>query len=277
MSHIGWRYLQVDEKHSTLFLSRPGMGLDLGSVAKGYAADQAARVLRDHGVTTSLIDLGGNILTTGTKPDGSRWRIAIQNPEEPRGTTLGYVDITGGSVTTAGTYERFFDQDGKRYFHILDARTGYPAWNGLSAVAIVAPDSTTADGIDTLAFTLGLESGMRLVEETARAGGGGFRHRRPQGVRHARSGFAVHPHRPEVHAGEIADVPDGGGAPHTNQVRQKRVPNTRWWSITRGIRGPRRCAGRRMKSTGGTTNGAAMGSSRACGKSPAASRTAATA
>jgi thiamine biosynthesis lipoprotein len=164
LAHIGWKYLQVDEKNSTLYLSRAGMGIDLGSVAKGYAADQAARILHDHGVTTSLIDLGGNILTTGRKPDGSQWRIAIQNPEEPRGTALGYVDITGGSVTTAGTYERFFEQGGKRYFHILDARTGYPAWNGLSAVAIVAPDSTTADGVDTLAFTLGLDRGMKLVE-----------------------------------------------------------------------------------------------------------------
>jgi thiamine biosynthesis lipoprotein len=166
VTHIGWRYLKIDEKESTLFLTRPAMGIDLGSVAKGYAADQAARVLRDHGVTTSLIDLGGNILTTGRKPDGSQWRIAIQNPEEARGTALGYVDLAGGSVTTAGTYERFFDQDGKRYFHILDARTGYPAWNGLSAVAIVAPDSTTADGIDTLAFTLGLDRGLKLVEGT---------------------------------------------------------------------------------------------------------------
>lgn len=163
---INWRNVRVDEKLSTIFLEKPGMGLDLGAIAKGWAADDAARVLREHGVTTSLIDLGGNILATGRKPDGSRWRIAIQNPEEPRGTSIGYVDITGGSVTTAGTYERFFDQGGKRYFHILDARTGSPAWNGLNAVAIVAPDSTTADGYDTLVFTLGLQKGRKLVEDT---------------------------------------------------------------------------------------------------------------
>jgi thiamine biosynthesis lipoprotein len=166
LSRVGWRYLHIDAERSTIFLERPGMGIDLGSVAKGYAADAAARVLGEHGVSASLIDLGGNILATGRKPDGTNWRIAIQNPEEPRGTSVGYVEISGGSVTTAGTYERFFEQDGKRYFHILDARTGYPAWNGLQAAAVVAPDSTTADAYDTLVFTLGLERGMKFVEET---------------------------------------------------------------------------------------------------------------
>ncbi len=163
---IGWRDVVVDQKASTVFLKRAGMGLDLGSIAKGYAADEAARVLRDAGVTTALIDLGGNILTLGTKPDRSKWRIGIQNPLEARGTKLGIVETQGGSVTTAGTYERFFEKDGKRYFHILDARTGYPAWNGLAAAAVVAPDSTTADGYDTLIFTLGLEQGRRFVEGT---------------------------------------------------------------------------------------------------------------
>jgi thiamine biosynthesis lipoprotein len=77
------------------------------------------------------------------------------------------VEIAGGSVTTAGTYERFFERDGKRYFHILDARTGFPAWNGLAAVAVVAADSISADGYDTLVFTLGLERGRSFVASTA--------------------------------------------------------------------------------------------------------------
>jgi FAD:protein FMN transferase len=163
---IDYREVEVNTAASTVYLEKPGMGLDLGSIAKGYAADDVARILREQGVRSALIDLGGNVLTVGTKPDGSRWRIGIQNPREARGTKIGYVEITGGSVTTAGTYERFFEQAGKRYFHILDARTGYPAWNGLSAVAIVAPDSTMADGYDTLVFTLGLERGRALVEST---------------------------------------------------------------------------------------------------------------
>jgi thiamine biosynthesis lipoprotein len=164
LSRIGYRDLLVNEKESTVFLKRKGMGIDLGSVAKGYAADEVVRVLKERGVTAALVDLGGNILTMGKKPGGAQWRIAIQNPDEARGTMIGYVDVPGGSVTTAGTYERYFMKEGKRYFHILDARTGYPAWNGLSAVAIWAPDSITADGYDTLVFTLGLERGKKLVE-----------------------------------------------------------------------------------------------------------------
>ena len=166
VARIGWRDVLIDDAASTVFLKRPGMGIDLGSIAKGYAANEVAKVLKGDGVTSALIDLGGNILTLGTKPDHSPWRIGIQDPSEPRGTKLGLVEIAGGSVTTAGTYERFFDEGGKRYFHILDARTGYPAWNGLAAVAVVAGDSTTADGYDTLLFTLGLERGRRLAEST---------------------------------------------------------------------------------------------------------------
>ena len=141
------------------------MGIDLGSIAKGYAADDVARILKEHGVSAALINLGGNVLTMGTKPDGTEWRIGVQNPDQPRGTHIGIVSMTGGSVTTAGTYERFFEEGGKRYFHILDARTGYPAWNGLAAVAIVSPDSTTSDGYDTLVFTLGLQKGREFVEK----------------------------------------------------------------------------------------------------------------
>ncbi len=161
---VGSRNLELQEAGSTVFLKRPGMGIDLGSMAKGYAADEVARVLREHGVTSALINLGGNILTMGQKPDGTPWRIGIQNPEEPRGTPVGVVEIPRGSVTTAGTYERYFTSGGKRYFHILDARTGYPAWNGLAAVSIVAGDSMSADGYDTVVFTQGLNAGRALVE-----------------------------------------------------------------------------------------------------------------
>jgi FAD:protein FMN transferase len=166
VSLIGYRDVAIDAGASTVFLKRRGMALDLGSIAKGYAADEAARVLRASGVSAALIDLGGNILTFGAKPDRSPWRIGIQNPVEARGTKIGIVEIASGSVTTAGTYERYFEQGGKRYFHILDARTGYPAWDGLAALAVIAPDSSTADGYDTMLFTLGLERGRALVEST---------------------------------------------------------------------------------------------------------------
>jgi FAD:protein FMN transferase len=166
LSIVGYGNIELREKDSSILLKKRGMGIDLGSIAKGYAADEAERVLGEHGVRSALINLGGNVLTMGRKPDGTRWRIGIQNPDEPRGTHLGVVEIARGSVTTAGTYERFFESGGRRYFHILNAKTGYPAWNGLAAVSIVAPDSMAADGYDTLVFTLGLEGGKKLVEST---------------------------------------------------------------------------------------------------------------
>jgi thiamine biosynthesis lipoprotein len=163
---VGYRGLALSEKDSTVFLKRAGMGIDLGAIAKGYAADEAVRVLGLQGVTAALVNLGGNVLTMGIKPDGTPWRIGIQNPEEPRGTYLGVVEIGALSVVTSGTYERFFEQDGKRYHHILDTRTGFPAWNGLSAVSIVTAESIVADAYSTVVFALGLQKGKKLIEAT---------------------------------------------------------------------------------------------------------------
>jgi FAD:protein FMN transferase len=166
LARVGYRNLVLSKKDSSAFLKKPGMGIDLGAIAKGYAADEVERILREHGVTSALVNLGGNVLTMGKKPDGSPWRIGIQNPEEPRGTHLGIVEVSAMAVVTSGTYERFFEQGGKRYHHILDTTTGYPVWNGLSAVTIVTANSTTADGYSTLVFTLGLEKGRKVVEST---------------------------------------------------------------------------------------------------------------
>ncbi len=166
---VGWRDVELSTKQSTVFLKRPGMALDLGAIAKGYAADEASRILREHGVTDALINLGGNVLTVGRKPDGSPWRIGAQNPEQPRGTHIGIVETGPMAVVTSGSYERYFEAGGKRYHHILDTRTGFPVSNGLSAVMIVTADSTTADGYSTLVFALGLEKGRALVERSAGA------------------------------------------------------------------------------------------------------------
>jgi FAD:protein FMN transferase len=165
-SLVGYRSLQLDAASGEAFLRSPGMRLDLGAIAKGYAADEAARTLRSLGVKRALINLGGNILTVGSKPDGSLWRIGIQNPEDPRGTYLGIVTTGESAVVTSGVYERFFEQDGKRYHHILDTKTGFPVFNGLTSVSIVTPVSMRADGFSTLLFALGLREGMKLAELT---------------------------------------------------------------------------------------------------------------
>ena len=165
-ARVGWGNVQLSRQDSTVFLRQRGMALDLGAIAKGYAADEAARILRTRGVKSALINLGGNVLTVGSKPDGSPWRIGVQNPEEPRGTHIGVVEVGETAVVTSGSYERFFESGGRRYHHILDTSTGFPASNGLAAVMIVTGDSTAADGYSTLVFALGLQKGRALVEGT---------------------------------------------------------------------------------------------------------------
>lgn len=151
------------EGNNTVFLEEPGMAVDVGAIAKGYAADQAARILIDAGVEHALLDFGGNILTIGNKPDGSDWRIGVQHPEESRNQYLGILEGFDETVVTSGPYERYFIEDGVRYHHILDKETGYPARNGLLSATIVAEESIEADALSTATFVLGLEAAQELV------------------------------------------------------------------------------------------------------------------
>jgi len=146
-----------------------GMGVDVGAIAKGYAADEASRILREAGVEHALLDFGGNILLLGSKPDGSPWRIGVQRPDGERSSFIGVLTLADQSVVTSGPYERFFEQDGVRYHHILDSATGYPAENGLSQVTIVAARSMVADALSTACYVLGLEEGRALVESLPEA------------------------------------------------------------------------------------------------------------
>jgi thiamine biosynthesis lipoprotein len=164
---IGFQDVVLDEDALTVFLKRKGMKIDLGAIAKGYAADKVAGILRSRGVRHALVNLGGNILTLGLKPDGSLWHIGIQDPEKARGEHLGIVDVSGASVVTSGAYERYFDYGGRRYHHIMDTRSGFPVKNGLLAVTIVCENSMIADGYSTLVFALGLDRGRGMIERSA--------------------------------------------------------------------------------------------------------------
>ena len=168
LGHIDFTKVQTDAQNTTLFLRDKGMALDLGAIAKGYAADQAAEVLRRAGVGRAIIDLGGNILVLGTRPGGAPWRIGVQNPEKPRGQILGVIAASGGAtVVSSGAYERFFTaMDGQRYHHILDTATGRPVQNGLSQVTVMAKTSRDADALSTMLFALGLRAGLALAEKT---------------------------------------------------------------------------------------------------------------
>lgn len=158
---VNWRDLQVNEEAGTLYLARQGMQVDFGAVAKGYAARLVREQLAEAGVQAALVQLGGSIALLGERPEGGPWQIAVQHPRDPRGY-LATLSLTGGFADTAGDYQRFFEQDGVRYHHILDPATGYPA-AGMSSVTVVAPRGEWADAYATAAFVLGMEEGYRFL------------------------------------------------------------------------------------------------------------------
>lgn len=136
-------------------LSRSGMAVDLGCIAKGYTASHVAQMLSERGVSSALINLGGNVQTLGTKPDGSDWVIGIADASDPA-AYLGTLSVSDCAVVTSGDYQRYFEEDGRRYHHILDPKTGYPTDNGLHSVTVVCDDGTLADGLSTALFVMGL-------------------------------------------------------------------------------------------------------------------------
>ena len=146
------------------FLANPDTRLDLGAVAKGYACGRAAESLRKSGVTSALLDFGGNIYALGAKPGADCWVVGITAPYPDDGAIALSVPVRDMAVVTSGGYQRFFETGGSLYHHILDPATGYPADSGLLSVTILSPDSTVADCLSTACFVLGLEKGMALLD-----------------------------------------------------------------------------------------------------------------
>ncbi|MFP4205601.1 MAG: FAD:protein FMN transferase [Spirochaetaceae bacterium] len=165
LPRVDYSLVELDPEEQTIRLPDEGMALDVGAIAKGYAADEAARILTEAGVEHALLDFGGNIITVGHKPDGSPWKIGIQNPLEERGRFLGIVENGPMTVVTSGDYERNFEENDVRYHHIIDGDTGKPARTGLSSVTILTEDSTEADALSTALYVMGVERGAALAEE----------------------------------------------------------------------------------------------------------------
>lgn len=131
------------------------MEIDLGSIAKGYTGDKLIELLRNSGVSSALINLGGNVQTLGSKPDGSPWRIAVRDPMGDG--YIGILEAVDKAVITSGGYERYFEQDGEVYWHIIDPSTGQPAKNGLLSVTIVGDSGALCDALSTSLFVMGAE------------------------------------------------------------------------------------------------------------------------
>jgi thiamine biosynthesis lipoprotein len=161
---VDFTNLELDRSGKKANLKNEGMMVDLGAIAKGYAADEVAKILKKAGVKHAIINLGGNILTVGKRPDDSDWRLGLQDPYQPRNEYMAIVKLNNQSLVSSGTYEKYFEINGKRYHHIIDPQTGYPAENGLISVSIITSNSIDADALSTCIFLLGLEQGMNLVE-----------------------------------------------------------------------------------------------------------------
>ncbi len=136
----------------------PGMEIDLGSVAKGYTGDALAALLKQGGAASALLDLGGNIQAVGSKPDGSPWRVAVRDPAGDG--SVGVVEVVDQAVVTSGGYERYFEEDGVRYWHIIDPATGWPARSGLTSVTVVGESGLLCDGLSTALFVMGREGAL---------------------------------------------------------------------------------------------------------------------
>lgn len=162
-SHVDYKNIFIED--NTVRLLDPYAAIDVGGIAKGYIADILKKYLKEQGVKHAIINLGGNVLTIGSRPDGSDYNIGIQKPFDMTGEPITSVRISEKSVVTSGTYQRYFEADGKIYHHILDPHTGYPCENNLASVTIITDSSLTADALSTTCFLLGYDKSMRLIEQ----------------------------------------------------------------------------------------------------------------
>lgn len=162
LSHVNYQNVMVDGCFVTM--KDPESAIDLGAIAKGYIADQLCSFLIKKGITSALINLGGNNLALGTKPGSQPWKIGIKKPFGGESDLAAILSVDGQSVVTSGIYERYFEKDGKIYHHLLDTSTGYPVDNQLQSVTILSDSSADGDALSTVCFTLGLEKGIELIE-----------------------------------------------------------------------------------------------------------------
>ena len=163
VAKVGFENIVLDKRNRTVFLKKKGMKIGFGGIGKGYAADKAKALLISKGVTSGIINASGDMSTWGTQVNGDHWKVAITNPMD-KTKSFGLLPIKNGAVVTSGNYEKYVKFDGKRYSHIIDPRTGYPAIGILSAT-VFAPKAELADALATSIFVMGLEAGIDRINQ----------------------------------------------------------------------------------------------------------------
>jgi thiamine biosynthesis lipoprotein len=164
LARVDYRQIKLDPELRTVHLLVLGMLLDLGGIAKGYAADEALAVLRKHGITRALVAASGDVRAGDPPPDAPGWKVGITPLKDPSGPPTHYLIIKNAAVSTAGDAHQYLEIDGKRYSHIVDPKTGLGLL-GRRAVTVIAPDGISADALDTAAYVLGPERGLELIEK----------------------------------------------------------------------------------------------------------------
>ena len=161
---VNYKDIFMNEEKSEIMLKKEGQKLDVGGIAKGYAADEVVKILKEYHIQSGLINLGGNVFAFENKPTNENWNIGIQNPFDIRGECVGVVSVSNKSVVTSGNYERYFINNGKRFHHIMNPLTGNPSENGVISATIISDYSIDGDALSTCAFVMGIEEGLKLAE-----------------------------------------------------------------------------------------------------------------
>lgn len=163
LATVDYRHIQLDAQRSTIHFTRPGTRINLGGIAKGYACEQVVALLRKAGVKNALVNAGGDTRMLGDRR-GKPWVVGIRDPDD-ESKWVTRLALEDESISTSGDYERFFDEEGVRYHHILDPDSGKPV-AGMRSVTVIGPDATVTDGLSTTVFVLGVERGLALIEAT---------------------------------------------------------------------------------------------------------------
>lgn len=165
LNHFDLEQLILNEESYEAKIEDPEMIVDLGGIAKGYAVDEAIRVIKEHEIEHAIVDFGGDVYVLGGNPDGNEWRIGISNPEIGESGVIGRLFSSDMGVVSSGDYERYFMEDGQLYHHILNPFTGYPTDNQLSSVTVISDTALEGDILSTAIFVMGLESGLSFVND----------------------------------------------------------------------------------------------------------------